>query len=117
MNIAVATPQPATARYSGAHKLISMSVPPSVQYLFQWLLQQKNAGREQEIDLEAYQAFTANAPITQKSCSALDALIEVGLVALVRQYNAHFWQIIAYHPGQQESLTNAIKTSQDETNL
>lgn len=123
MNIATAAPVLSSvfARYTAEHTLISMSVPPSAQYLFQWLLQQKPAGREQEIDLEAYQAFTGKGrarPYSFKIVrSALDTLIEVGLVSLVRQYNARFWKVIAYHPGQKELDPVATKTSQVGTIL
>ncbi|NJR56035.1 MAG: hypothetical protein HC768_16575 [Acaryochloris sp. CRU_2_0] len=123
MSIAVATARSFTpfAQYTAQHTLASMQLPPCAQFLFQWMLQRRPAGREQEIDLKEFQAFTGQGrkqPYCFKQIrNALNSLIEAGLVEPVRQFNARFWKVITYHPGQKQTSQLEKKTSQNEKEI
>jgi hypothetical protein len=107
------------ARVTETHDCLAFRVVPCARFLYHWLLRNAKAGTPQEIELEAFQQFTAigrSRPYCLKQVrKAFSQLVKLGLVQIVKQYSGTIFKLVAFHPDQEQKFPNGNESSQDGT--
>ena len=105
------------ARITEHHDAIALTLTPCAGLLYRWLLRQRPAGQQQEVEIAEFAAWTGterSRPYCLKHIkNALSELIEAGLVEIVRQYTSKIFKLIAWHPDRQKSSQAKQFTSQN----
>lgn len=108
----------AFARVTEIHDALSLSLTPCAGQLYRWLLRRCPAGKEQEVELEDFSmwsgAFRRRPYNIRHVQRALDELIEMGLVVVVKQYTRRIYKLICLHPSQSEQLRERLNFFKDE---
>jgi hypothetical protein len=104
----------AFARITADHDALALSVSPCARFLYRFLLRLRPAGQAIEFEIEDFNQFVGNyrrRPFCKKWIkAAITQLESIGLVQVLKQFNAHCLKLVAVHP--QSSIEN--KTSQDQ---
>ena len=104
----------AFARITADHDALAFAVSPCARLLYRFLLRLRPAGQAIEFEIEDFNQFAGNfrrRPFSEKWIKAAIAQLEsIGLVQVLKQFNAHCLKLIALHP--ESSIEN--KTSQDQ---
>ena len=114
------------ARITERHDAIALTFTPCAGMLYRWLLRQRPAGQQQEVEIAEFAAWTGTErprPYCMKHIkNALRELIDAGLVEVVRQYTSKIFKLITWHPNQKKNsqsdpLTSSFEktTSQKQT--
>lgn len=104
------------ARITEHHDAIALTLTPCAGLLYRWLLRQRPAGQQQEVEISEFATWTGterSRPYCLKHIkNALRELTEAGLVDIVRQYTSKIFKLIAWHPDRQKSSQAKQFTSQ-----
>ena len=104
----------AFARITADHDALAFAVSPCARLLYRFLLRLRPAGQAIEFEIEDFNQFVGNyrrRPFCKKWIkAAITQLESIGLVQVLKQFNAHCLKLVAVHP--QSSIEN--KTSQDQ---
>jgi hypothetical protein len=104
----------AFARITADHDALAFAVSPCARLLYRFLLRLRPAGQAIEFELDDFNQFAGNfrrRPFSEKWIKAAIAQLEsIGLVQVLKQFNARCLKLIALHP--ESSIEN--KTSQDQ---
>lgn len=104
----------AFARITADHDALAFAVSPCARLLYRFLLRLRPAGQAIEFEIEDFNQFAGNyrsRPFSEKWIKAAIAQLEsIGLVQVLKQFNARCLKLIALHP--ESSIEN--KTSQDQ---
>jgi hypothetical protein len=104
----------AFARITADHDALAFAVSPCARLLYRFLLRLRPAGQAIEFEIEDFNQFAGNyrrRPFSEKWIKAAIAQLEsIGLVQVLKQFNARCLKLVALHP--ESSIEN--KTSQDQ---
>ena len=111
----------AFARVTEVHDAIALTLTPCAGQLHRYLLRELPAGKQQELELEAFSDWSSEYRYRPYSIRhiqrALQELLSVGLVNIVRRYTARIYKLICFHPGQDKNVTKLDEKVQSRTEM
>lgn len=109
----------AFARVTADHDALAFAVSPCARFLYRFLLRLRPAGQAIEFEIEDFNQFVSNyrrRPFCKKWIkAAITQLESIGLVQVLKQFNAHCLKLVAVHP--QSSIENKTSHDQKKTSL
>ena len=107
----------AFARITDDHDALAFSVSPCAGFLYRFLLRLRPAGQAIEFEIEDFNHFVGNSrrrPFCKKWVkAAITQLESIGLVQVLKQFNAHCLKLVALHP--QSLIENKISHDQKKS--